>query len=470
MVLHTSVKGKNQKDRTLSYFLLKFRWLPYAVLAVTTLLLLYEIRFKIFEPIGILVVGSLTALGIVILCQFVIIRDSIRLFKSQSEARLRSLVQNSFDIVLMFDFHGKILFQSPSVTRLLGYNRDELLGKRGLDFVHQNDVEEVRRLSKMVAIDRSIEVMSECRFRHKDGSWRVLEGIGTFFSDEASGIEGFLLNSRDVTERKQTEGNLRHYARRLSRSNRELEDFAFVASHDLQEPLRKILAFGDRLKLQYQSELGEEGRDYLERMMSASARMQTLINDLLSFSRLATRANPIEKIDLNEVVADTLSDLEIKIEETDARVVVGELPVIEADPTQMRQLFQNLIGNALKFQKQDATPEVEVTGEVKKVTDSGVGEKGSAAGKLTLPEPHCHITVSDNGIGFDEKYIDRIFTVFQRLHGRAEYQGSGVGLAVCRRIVERHRGKITARSEPGKGSKFLIVLPLAQDVEDEESR
>jgi signal transduction histidine kinase len=236
----------------------------------------------------------------------------------------------------------------------------------------------------------------------------------------------------------------------LERSNRELQDFAFVASHDLQEPLRKIQAFGDRLKSKYGNELTDEGQDYLARMQNAAQRMHRLINDLLTFSRVATKAQPFVEIDLNEIAKDVLDDMETSLQESGATVETGHLPTIEADPLQMRQLFQNLIGNALKFHRRDVAPIVKINGEPLS------GEKNGEAATY-------RITVEDNGIGFDEKYLDRIFTPFQRLHGRGEYEGTGIGLAVCRKIVERHGGTLTASSREGSGSTFVVTLPIKQD-------
>ncbi len=235
----------------------------------------------------------------------------------------------------------------------------------------------------------------------------------------------------------------------LERSNRELQDFAFVASHDLQEPLRKIQAFGDRLKTKHGGQLNAEAADYLGRMQNAAARMHVLINDLLTFSRVTTKAQPFRKIDMNEIARDVLSDLEIRIQQTGGSVDVSELPTIEADPLQMQQLLQNLVGNALKFHREGIPPIIKVSG---KLHNNGRPQQ-------------CEITVEDNGIGFNEKYLDRIFTPFQRLHGRGEYEGTGIGLAVCRKIVERHGGTLTAKSTPGEGTTFIVTLPVNQDEE-----
>lgn len=248
-----------------------------------------------------------------------------------------------------------------------------------------------------------------------------------------------------TAELAQANEKLRAFAGDLERSNRELQDFAFVASHDLQEPLRKIQAFGDRLKSKYGQGLSEEGRDYLERMQAAAKRMHTLINDLLTFSRVTSKAQPFVPVDLGRIAHEVLSDLEVRVQQTGGRVEVGTLPTLDADPLQMRQLLQNLIGNGLKFHRPDVPPVVEVRASV---TD---GDR-----------PGVRLEVEDNGIGFDTKYLDRIFTPFQRLHGRTEYEGTGMGLAVCRRIVERHGGTITAESAPGQGAKFTVVLPCYQ--------
>ncbi len=232
----------------------------------------------------------------------------------------------------------------------------------------------------------------------------------------------------------------------LEQSNRELQDFAFVASHDLQEPLRKIQAFGDRLSTKHGAELNDEARDYLGRMLNAATRMHTLINDLLSFSRVTTKAQPFASTDLNRVAREVLSDLEVSLEDNRARVEVGSLPTIDADALQMRQLLQNLIGNAVKFHAPDVSPVINISAETLNGDESGT----------------FRLLVADNGIGFDEKYLDRIFTPFQRLHGRGEYEGTGIGLAVCRKIVERHGGTLTAKSKPGEGSTFVATMPLKQ--------
>ncbi|MGA2402318.1 MAG: GAF domain-containing protein [Syntrophobacteraceae bacterium] len=248
----------------------------------------------------------------------------------------------------------------------------------------------------------------------------------------------------EIVERKRVEAQLQHYMSRLEESNRALHDFAFIASHDLQEPLRKVKTFGGMLKQKWGGSLGEQGNDYLGRMLAATQRMQSLLAALLEYSRLATKADPFVEVGLTGIVAEVLCDLEVRIERTGAEVRVAELPVINADPTQMRQLFQNLIGNALKFHRQGEKPVIKVWSAV-------------------IDNSELQIVVEDNGIGFEEQYLDRIFAPFQRLHGKSgPYEGTGMGLAICKKIVERHGGSITAKSTVGVGTSFIVQLPLRQ--------
>jgi PAS domain S-box-containing protein len=236
----------------------------------------------------------------------------------------------------------------------------------------------------------------------------------------------------------------------LTRSNEELQQFAFIASHDLQEPLRKIKTFGERLKTICETSLTPQGLDYLERMQNAALRMETLIDDLLRLSRITTRAQPFVSVNLAQITQEVLSDLEVRIQQTGGYVEVGELPTIKADPLQMRQLLQNLIGNALKFHRQQVPPMVKIFSQF----------LNNPLDKVSSGSEMCQIIVEDHGIGFEEKYLDCIFNVFQRLHTRREYEGTGIGLAICRKIAERHHGSITARSQPGSGTQFIVTLPL----------
>ncbi len=247
----------------------------------------------------------------------------------------------------------------------------------------------------------------------------------------------------NAVQRKQADEQRQAYAAELERSNNELQEFAFVASHDLQEPLRKILAFAERLRTRYGEQLDERGVDYLQRLLRSTARMQLLLDGLLLYSRVQTQARPFVPVNLTVVLNSVLSDLENQVERVNGRVTIHPLPTIEADATQMRQLFQNLISNALKFHRPGITPEVEV-----------LGERVEVNGRALL-----EIRVSDNGIGFAPQDGERIFGVFQRLHGRDQYEGSGLGLAICRKIVLRHMGHIWAEGAPNQGATIIVQLP-----------
>jgi light-regulated signal transduction histidine kinase (bacteriophytochrome) len=231
---------------------------------------------------------------------------------------------------------------------------------------------------------------------------------------------------------------LERHARELVRSNAELDQFASIASHDLQEPLRKVRTFTERISETEADTLSERGIDYLRRANASAERMQTLIEDLLRYSRVSSQERPFAPVDLRRVTEDVLEDLSEHVNRTGAIVRVGSLPTIKADAPQMRQLLQNLISNAVKFRRESVTPEVDVESKVE-------------SGWVT-------ITVRDNGIGFDPQYSRRIFRVFERLHGRGTYPGTGIGLALCRRIAERHGGTIVARSVPDEGSTFTVTM------------
>ena len=268
--------------------------------------------------------------------------------------------------------------------------------------------------------------------------------------DEKGVVNRVLMVSEDISIFKATQNELRNKIYNLESANQGLEQFAYVASHDLQEPLRKIRAFGDRLQSKYQEQLDDTAGDYIERMQNAAQRMQNLINDLLKYSRAGRDNEAFKSISLNTVVDSVLDTIDERVKETDAIIKVEPLPEIEAHPNQLEQLFLNLLTNALKFKKESENPEINIwCEEVNEAYDS----------QLTAYRIH----IEDNGIGFDEKYIDRIFEIFQRLHGRHQYEGTGIGLAICRKIVENHGGKIYAKSKKGKGSTFVVKLPKYQE-------
>ena len=244
---------------------------------------------------------------------------------------------------------------------------------------------------------------------------------------------------QDITERKKAESKIEQYAKALERSNNALQEFASIASHDLQEPPRKIITFGNQLK-HIPGNSDKRSEDYLNRMQQTAARMQTLILDLLRYSQVHTEAKPPRQINLRNIVDEVIEILEKRISETRGTIIIDSLPALHAQDFQMRELFQNLIGNALKYHREGVYPVIKIK-------------------SCQMENQHWKITVEDNGIGFDEKHKNKIFSPFHRLHGRSAYEGTGMGLAICKKIVDRHRGTITAQSTPEKGSTFIIILP-----------
>jgi PAS domain S-box-containing protein len=353
----------------------------------------------------------------------------------------REILDTMADALFVIDASGAIRVVNHSVHELLGYRDSDLIGR---------SIDKLEEISGDQTISRTLRDLArrgpirdqERLLRHADGH-AVSVSVSISPVSEEDVEEGAVVIARDIRARKRAEEELRSALRRLEQSNRELEDFAYVASHDLQEPLRKIQAFGDLLRSKHAAALPDQARDYIDRMQSAAKRMQVLINDLLSFSRITTKAQPFVRVDLHETAAEVIRDLETRLHDSGGRIGLGPMPVIDADPLQMRQLLQNLAANALKFHRPGVPPVVEIHGEI----DGDV----------------CRITVADNGIGFEDKYADRIFTLFERLHARARYEGTGIGLAICRKIAERHGGEIRAHGQPNEGATFVVTLPVRQE-------
>ena len=368
----------------------------------------------------------------------------------QLEQRFRTLIESLPQHVFFKNRQSEFVSVNGAFARDVGSTPEELVGKSDFDLFPKELAEKYCADDRRIMDSRKSETIEEANVA--GGKLRIVEVMKTPVIDDDGEVVGLLGIFTDITERKVAEENLKRFAAALERSNRELQDFAYVASHDLQEPLRKVMVFGDRLKSKFGAAIGTEGLDYLDRMQKAAARMQALINDLLTFSRVTTKPQPFVPVNLTQVVNEVISDLEARIEQVKGAVKVGELPTIHAEPMQMRQLFQNLIGNALKFHREGVPPEVRVSATQHKETPA----KG-------FSREYVSISVADNGIGFDEKYNDRIFQVFQRLHGRTAYEGTGMGLAITRKIAEHHQGRVTAKSKPGEGSTFIITLPKTQD-------
>ena len=347
-----------------------------------------------------------------------------------------------------------------AAEQVFGRVRSEVLGTKPSDILfpptkiarHQNRIDRYLDAGEGSLLSKRTEVVAI------RASGLPFEAELTMTMTQERGMPVLTFFVRDISLRKRAEEEQRRHAQELERSNRELEQFAYVASHDLQEPLRKIRTFGDRLATACGDALPEPGRQCVERMQNAAERMQELIDGLLNLSRVTTKAADFEQVDLMKVAREVVSDLEVKIDESGGRVEFERLPTIEADPLQIRQLLQNLVGNALKFHREGEPPRVQISARFVKGRDSLALDRSPE-------DERCRIEVKDNGIGFEEKYLDRIFEVFQRLHPRDVHEGTGVGLAICRKIVERHGGTITAQSEPGRGATFIVDLPVVQRKE-----
>ena len=349
-----------------------------------------------------------------------------------------ALLDLAHDAIIVRGLDGVILYWNRGAEKTYGWTKEEASGRTTHSLLKTHFPKPLEELTAELFAGEQWE--GELTHVTKDGKTITVTSRWVLQQAADGSGTGILEINRDITERKRAEEQVLAYMAKLEQSNRALQDFASIASHDLQEPLRKVLTFGERLARKHGAALGEEGTDYLDRMLRAANRMSSLLKSLLDYSRVTSRTEPFRDIQLDFLIREVLSDLEVLVEKTGGQVEMGRLPVIQADPSQMRQLFQNLIANALKFHRPGVSPVIRVR---------------SAPGG---PGAHC-IVVEDNGIGFDEKYLEKVFAPFQRLHGRGEYEGTGMGLAICKKIVERHGGTITASSTPDRGSLFIVTLP-----------
>ena len=433
-----------------------------------------EIRTVLMSGTSLGFVNGEDSGGIVVM-QDITAQRRVELALQASEEQFRTLIENIPDVAWQADAEGILVYVSPKVKKICGYEPEALLGSSRFARIHPEDAVEARKRYGLL-FSKGRDFNFHYRLRHKNGKWlwvhdraQAVGGYATgVFSDvtklrkledelkeyrawleemvdertqEAEAVNRQLL--LEVAERQQAQQELERLAASLRRSNAELEQFAHVASHDMKEPLLLIIAFAERLLARWPEKFDGKAGEYLGRILKAGRQLQELVEDILQLSKVRSCERPFGVVELDDLLREVMGDFEERIRQAQGNVGVGALAAIEGDRTQLRQLFQNLIANALKYRQENMPPVVEVKGR-------------------TLPGKIYEITVQDNGIGFEEKNAERIFQPFVRLHGRHEYEGTGIGLATCEKIVARHGGRIIAKSRPGEGSIFIIQLPLSQ--------
>lgn len=355
--------------------------------------------------------------------------------------------------------HDDTMSWTPGLLKLLEYTPEELKMPLRMSFYLDHVVNEYK--DPLVAmIDQALYLRTGFEYEYviqtRSGNQKTFYTKGKIIKDASGNADKIIGITRDITSLRSFEKEQERHVRQLNKSNKELEEFAYVASHDLQEPLRKIAMFGERLRLKYGDSLDSEGELFLNRILASTASMKSLIDNLLEFSRANRSSDNFSLLDLRWLLEQVISDLELKIEETQCKITLkGVSPTLEAVPSEMKQLFTNLILNSIKFKKKNVPPEIEIairtlTRDEKKIY------------RLSPARNYFKTDVQDNGIGFEAEYSDKIFQIFQRLHGKTEYPGCGIGLAICKKIVENHSGIIFAHSVPNAGATFTVILPEKQ--------
>jgi PAS domain S-box-containing protein len=362
---------------------------------------------------------------------------ALRQLETEARIRLAAIVESSADAILSTTLEGLVLTWNDGAERMLGYRAEEMLGHSITRLYPPEKLAEEKRILERIARGERVQNYETTRLT-KEGRRLDVSLTVSPVADEKGRLVGASKILHDITDRKRAEEALRQSAQELTRSNRDLEQFAYVASHDLQEPLRAVSGYVQLLQHHYPDKLDEKGQRYIAGAVEGAARMQTLIHDLLVFSRVGRKSDPFEPADLNKVLAQALGNLRVSLQETEAKVTHDPLPTVPVDATQITQLFQNLINNAVKF-RASRPPEVHLA--------------------ASLEAGQWHLFVRDNGLGIEPQYFERIFQIFQRLHTRKQYPGTGIGLAICKKIVEHHGGRIWVESQPGQGSTFHFTLP-----------
>lgn len=363
--------------------------------------------------------------------------DTLEALRVAQGERFELMFENSADAVVLLTEEGLVRYASQSTRQVLGITPQSFVGVDWFSPIHPEDRERVRGSFAECLASPGLPIAVECRVRHADGSWRIQECVYVNRLGEPR-IGAVMVNKRDITARKEAEAALVRRTEELAQSNADLERFAYVASHDLQEPLRMVSGFTQLLARRYQGKLDADADEFIHYALDGAQTMQALIRDLLAFSQVGSEGQEPVPTPLSELVGKAWSLVRFSQQEVQASLEVGDLPDLSVDPGQMTQVFRNLLGNALKF-RSDRPLAIQV---------------GARRDRLTWT-----VWVKDNGIGLDPKFRDRIFVLFQRLHPKDEYPGTGIGLSICKRILERHGGSIWVDSTPGEGSTFFFTLP-----------
>ncbi|MGZ5051614.1 MAG: protoglobin domain-containing protein [Methylobacter sp.] len=350
---------------------------------------------------------------------------------------LAEVFQNNIEGVIITDTRRQILHANTKVTTIAGYRNEDLIGQPVTLMLPAQEREAF--IGHWQEIKQGEPWQGECMLQHSRGTLFPAWVNVSCVKDDAGAITHFIVEFSDISAFRAAQKALAKRTEELARSNKELEQFAYVASHDLQEPLRMVASFTQLLSRRYRDKLDSDADEFIHYAVDGATRMQTLINDLLAYSRIGSRIRPFEPVDLSNVLKRALANLHIAIEESGAQISYDELPTVRGDITQLTQLFQNLIGNAVKFRREQA-PEIRIS-------------------VLEDDDDYWRIAVRDNGIGIAPEFFERIFVIFQRLHNKEEYPGTGIGLSICKKIVERHGGQIRVDSERGQGATFTFTLP-----------
>jgi PAS domain S-box-containing protein len=370
-------------------------------------------------------------------------RKHAEILLRESEERFRTMANNAPVLIWLSDANKARTWFNRGWLDFVGRSMEQELGNGWIEHIHPQD-----RDRYLETYQRAFEIREpfqiEYRLHRRDGVWRWILGTGVPRSGPDEEFSGLIGSCFDITERKQAEAEMQHIMADLKRSNQELEQFAYVASHDLQEPLRMVSSYVQLLARRYKGKLDSDADEFINYAVDGVNRMKVLINDLLTFSRVGTRGKELSLVELKDIIDVVLSNLQLAIEENEAIITYDELPQVLADEGQMIQLFQNLIGNAIKFRSEEP-PRIHI----------GVKQE----------KEQWQFSVHDNGIGIDPQFGERIFIIFQRLHTREEYPGTGIGLSICRKIVERHGGRIWVESQPGQGATFHFTLPAMEQNE-----